>query len=114
MQRMPTSAEILRQTSVADGSWEWTGQFPASFSSQFVRPVVDTFMNDNNHCMNQHTYPLLGATAAAIFLDDTALYERSVEWFTVNATAQDQGFNASVARLFRWVDRNDQTGEELE
>ena len=114
MQRMTTAAEILRHTSAADGSSEWTDQLTESFSSQFVRPVVETFMNDNNHFMNQHTYPLLGATAAAIFLDDTALYERSVEWFTVNATAQDQGFNGSVARLFRWVDRNDQTGEELE
>lgn len=114
MQRMTTAAEILRYTSAKDGSYEWTDDLTETFSTNLVRPVVETFMDDNNHFMNQHTYPLLGATAAAIFLDDTDLYERSVEWFTVNASAQDQGFNGSVSRLFRWVDRNDQTGEPLE
>src|SRR5699024_2450842 len=114
MQRMTTAAEILRHTSAADGSSEGTDQLTESFSAQFVRPVVETFMNDNNHVMNQHTYPLPGPPAAATFLDDTATYARRVEWVRVHATAQDQGFNGSVARLFRWVDRNDQTGEELE
>jgi hypothetical protein len=113
MQRMVTAAELLRHTSAADGSSPFGDEMIEAFSTNLVRPVVETFQDDNNHFMNQHTYPLLGATAAAIFLDDRALYERSVEWFTVNSTAEDQGFNGSISRLFRWVDRDDSTGEAL-
>ena len=45
--------------------------------------------------MNQHNYPLLGSMAGAIFMDDKDLYDEKVEWFTVNETAEDEGFNGS-------------------
>ena len=113
MQRMATAAELLRCTSAADGTAEWTAPLHEEFGENLVRPVIETFQSSNDHFMNQHTYPLLGAMAGAILLDDRGLYERSVEWATVNATAKDQGFNGAVARLFRWVDRDDLTGDPL-
>src|SRR5690625_3718801 len=65
MQRMTTAAEILRHTSAADGSSEWTDQLTESFSSQFVRPVVETLMHDRNSFTNHRPHPLLDATDAA-------------------------------------------------
>ncbi|MFF0342868.1 putative Ig domain-containing protein [Kribbella sp. NPDC004875] len=113
LNRMVSAAELLRYTSCADEAYPWTDADTQSFTRNLVVPVIETFQNDNNHFMNQHNYPLMGAMAGAIFMDDTALYKRSVEWFTVNATAKDQGFNGSVARLFRWVDHDDKTGEPI-
>jgi hypothetical protein len=113
LNRMVSAAELLRHTSCADEAYPWTDADTRAFTDNLVVPVIETFQNDNNHFMNQHTYPLMGAMAGAIFMDDAALYKRSVEWFTVNATANDQGFNGSIARLFRWVDTNDATGEPI-
>ncbi|MER6141797.1 putative Ig domain-containing protein [Streptomyces sparsogenes] len=113
LNRMVSAAELLRYTSCADEAYPWTDADTRAFTDNLVVPVIKTFQNDNNHFMNQHSYPLMGAMAGAIFMDDTDLYKRSVEWFTVNATAKDQGFNGSVARLFRWVDTNDATGKPI-
>jgi hypothetical protein len=113
LNRMVSAAELLRYTSCADEAYPWTDADTQAFTHNLVVPVIETFQNDNNHFMNQHSYPLMGAMAGAIFMDDTALYKRSVEWFTVNATAKDQGFNGSIARLFRWVDHDDRTGKPI-
>ncbi|UXY24203.1 putative Ig domain-containing protein [Streptomyces cynarae] len=113
LNRMVSAAELLRYTSCADEGYPWTDADTRAFTDNLVVPVIKTFQNDNNYFMNQHSYPLMGAMAGAIFMDDTALYKRSVEWFTVNATAKDQGFNGSIARLFRWVDTNDATGKPI-
>ncbi|MEU4292766.1 putative Ig domain-containing protein [Kribbella sp. NPDC026596] len=113
LNRMVSAAELLRYTSCADEAYPWTDADTQAFTHNLVVPVIETFQNDNNHFMNQHNYPLMGAMAGAIFMDDTALYQRSVEWFTVNASAKDQGFNGSVARLFRWVDHDDKTGKPI-
>ena len=113
LNRMVSAAELLRYTSCADEAHPWTDADTRAFTDNLVVPVIETFQNDNNHFMNQHNYPLMGAMAGSIFMDDTALYKRSVEWFTVNATANDQGFNGSIARLFRWVDHDDKTGKPI-
>ncbi|MBP2352613.1 hypothetical protein JOF29_003696 [Kribbella aluminosa] len=113
LNRMVSAAELLRYTSCADEAYPWTDADTREFTGNLVVPVIETFQNDNNHFMNQHTYPLMGAMAGAVFMDDTVLYKRSVEWFTVNATANDQGFNGSIARLFRWVDHDDKTGKPI-
>ncbi|MEV6893790.1 MULTISPECIES: putative Ig domain-containing protein [Kribbella] len=113
LNRMVSAAELLRYTSCAGEAYPWTDADTQAFARNLVTPVIETFQNDNNHFMNQHSYPLMGAMAGAIFTDDTALYKRSVEWFTVNATAKDQGFNGSIARLFRWVDHDDKTGKPI-
>lgn len=113
LNRMVTAAEILRYGSCDTDELPWTDADTAAFSTNLIRPVITTFQSDQNHFMNQHNYPLLGAMAGYIFLDDAQGYAKSVEWFTVNSTAKDQGFNGSVERLFRLVDRNDATGETL-
>ena len=113
LNRMVTAAEILRYGSCDVDETAWTEADTTAFSDNLITPVIETFQSSQNHFMNQHNYPLLGAMAGYIFLDDAEGYAKSVEWFTVNATADDQGFNGSVERLFRMVDRNDATGELL-
>ncbi|MQM25864.1 discoidin domain-containing protein [Glycomyces albidus] len=113
--RMASAAELLRYTTCGDDpALAWTEEDTRSFSENLIRPAIATFMSSPDHFMNQHNYPLLGSMAGSIFMDDTALYEEKVEWFTVNETAKDEGFNGSIARLARWVDTNDKTGEPIE
>jgi hypothetical protein len=113
--RMAAAAELLRYTSCGeDPALVLTEDDARAFSENLVRPAIATFMSSPDHFMNQHNYPLLGSMAGSIFMDDTALYEEKVEWFTVNETAKDEGFNGSIARLARWVDKNDKTGEPID
>lgn len=112
--RMVTAAEILRYTSYENESLKWTEQDTENFTNNLIVPVTETFLHDQNYFMNQHNYPLLGAMAGYIFTDNKVRYDESVEWYTVNKTANDQGFNGSISRLFRMVDQNDLTGEPVE
>ncbi|MEQ4209436.1 putative Ig domain-containing protein [Actinopolymorpha sp. B9G3] len=113
--RMASAAEILRYTSCGeDDSLAWTDADTQAFSENLIRPTIATFMSSQDHFMNQHNYPLLGSMAGAIFMDDTALYAEKVEWFTVNSTAKDRGFNGSIKWLARWVDKNDKSGEPID
>ncbi|MFB5760565.1 discoidin domain-containing protein [Paenibacillus medicaginis] len=114
LNRIVTAAEILRYTSSPTEALQWTEQDTANFSNNLIIPVTETFLHDNNHFMNQHTYPLLGAMAGYIFTDNKERYEEAVEWFTVNKTAKDQGINGSIQQLFRLVDTNAVTGEKLD
>lgn len=113
LNRMVTAAEILRYTSSPAQEWEWTEQDTANFSNNLINPVIESFQHSNNYFMNQHTYPLMGAMAGYIFTDNKDRYNEAVEWFTVNKTANDQGFNGSISRMFRMVDTNDLTGEPV-
>ncbi|MBA4865320.1 putative Ig domain-containing protein [Streptomyces sp. PSKA54] len=113
--RMVSAAELLRYTSCGeDEAYPWTEADTQALTENLIVPSIETFMSSPDHFMNQHSYPLMGSMAGAIFMDDTALYEEKVEWFTVNSTAKDEGFNGSIARLARWVDRNDKTGEPID
>ncbi|MFD5318851.1 putative Ig domain-containing protein [Streptomyces sp. NPDC127098] len=113
--RMVAAAELLRYSSCgADEANPWTEADTQALTENLIVPSIETFMSSPDHFMNQHNYPLMGSMAGAIFMDDTALYEEKVEWFTVNSTAKDEGFNGSIARLLRWVDRNDRTGEPID
>lgn len=112
--RMVTAAEILRYSSCESEELKWTDKDTEDFTNNLITPVIETFQHDNNHFMNQHTYPLLGAMAGYIFTGNTERYEEAVEWFTVNKTAIDQGKNGSIKQLFRLVDTNIVTGEKLE
>ncbi|WP_442576371.1 PxKF domain-containing protein [Microbacterium sp. F51-2R] len=113
LNRMVTAAEILRYGSCAGDETPWTDADTTTFSRNLITPVIATFQSDQNHFMNQHLYPLLGAMAGYIFLDDAQGYAKSVEWFTVNSTANDQGFNGAVKRIFRLVERDDATGQPV-
>jgi hypothetical protein len=114
LNRMVTAAEILRYTSPRTEALKWTDQDTANFTNHLIIPVTETFLHDNNHFMNQHTYPLLGAMAGYIFTDNRDRFNEAVEWFTVNKTAKDQGINGSIQQLFRLVDTNAVTGEKLD
>ena len=113
MNRMVTAAEILRYSSCANEETPWTDADTAAFTKNLITPVIETFQHDNNYFMNQHTYPLMGAMAGYIFTDNAPRYAEAVEWFTVNATATDQGFNGSISRLFRMVTKDDSTGQAI-
>ena len=114
LNRMVAAAEILRYSSYQTDELAWTDQDTANFTNNLITPVIETFLHDNNHFMNQHNYPLLGAIAGYIFTDNRDRYNEAVEWVTVNKTAVDQGFNGSVKQLFRLVDTNAETGEKLD
>ncbi|MFM9278720.1 discoidin domain-containing protein [Paenibacillus jiagnxiensis] len=114
LNRMIAAAEILRYTSSRTDALKWTDEDTANFTNHLIIPVTETFLHDNNHFMNQHTYPLLGAMAGYIFTDNKDRYNEAVEWFTVNKTAKDQGINGSIKQLFRLVDTNAVTGEKLD
>jgi len=114
LNRMVAAAELLRYTSCQTEALRWTDEDTANFTDNLIIPVTETFLHDNNHFMNQHTYPLLGAMAGYIFTDNAERYAEAVEWFTVNKTAEDQGINGSIRQLFRLVDTNAVTGEKLE
>jgi len=113
LNRMVTAAEILRYSGCAADTTPWTADDTTRFTTNLITPVIETFQHDQNHFMNQHLYPLLGAMGGYIFTDDRARYDEAVEWFTVNSTAQDQGFNGSISRLFRMVTQNDKTGQPV-
>jgi uncharacterized protein YjdB len=113
LQRMVTAAEILRYTSSENPALAWTAQDTANFTNNLVKPTINTFMNSNAYFMNQHNYPILGAMAGYIFMDDKAGYAKEVEWWSVNKDAPNQGLNGSIERLFRLIDTNDVTGEPV-
>lgn len=114
LNRMVTAAEILRYSSCKTEALKWTEKDTNDFTKNLINPTIDTFLHDNNHFMNQHLYPLLGATAGYIFTGNKDRYNEAVEWFTVNKTALDQGQNGSIKQLFRLVDTDIVTGEKLD
>jgi large repetitive protein len=114
LNRMVTAAEILRYTSCQTEGLNWTDKDTVEFTHNLITPVIETFQHDNNYFMNQHSYPLIGAIAGYIFTGNKERYNEAVEWFTVNKTAKNQGFNGSIKQLFRLVDTNALTGEKLD
>lgn len=113
LNRMVTAAEILRYSSYQDESLKWTEKDTADFTNNLINPIIETLQHDNSYFMNQHSYPLMGAMAGYIFTDNVDRYKEAVEWFTVNSTANDQGFNGAIKQLFRLVETNDKTGEAV-
>ncbi|WP_238358007.1 putative Ig domain-containing protein [Cohnella zeiphila] len=113
LNRMVMAAEILRYTSTQTEALAWTDQDTTKLTDNLIIPVTETLLHDQNHFMNQHTYPILGAMAGYIFTGNRERYNEAVEWFTVNRTAKDQGFNGSVKALFRWVTEEEKPGEKV-
>lgn len=114
LNRMVTAAEILKYSSCQKEALKWTDEDTKAFTTNLITPVIETFQHDQNHFMNQHSYPLIGAMSGYIFTGNRDRYSEVVEWFTVNKTAKDQGFNGSIKQLFRLVDTNALTGEKLD
>lgn len=113
LNRMVMAAEILRYTSCQTAALEWTNRDTEAFSTNLIIPVVETFLHNQNHFMNQHNYPLIGAMSGYIFTGNRDRYNEAVEWYTVNCTAKDQGFNGSVKQLFRWIDEKAVIGTKV-
>jgi len=113
LQRMVGAAEILRYTSYQTASLAWTDDDTNLFLNNFVLPTINTDDSSPDHFMNQHLYTTIGAMSGYIFAGDRANYNKTVEWFTVNKVAADQGQNGAIKALFRLVTRNDDTGEEV-
>lgn len=114
LNRMLTGAEVLRYSSCGtDETAPWTQSDTTKLTANLITPVIENFQHDQNHFMNQHLYPLLGAMAGYIFTGNDTRYAEAVEWFTVNSTADNSGFNGSIERLFRMVDRDDKTGQPI-
>jgi hypothetical protein len=113
LQRMVGAAEILRYSSYQTASLAWTDADTANFANNFVLPTIATNNSSKDRFMNQHLYTTIGAMTGWIFIGDRAKYDETVEWFTVNKGARDQGQNGAVKALFRLVTRNDDTGEEV-
>ncbi|MEO7577851.1 MAG: discoidin domain-containing protein [Massilia sp.] len=114
LNRMVAAAEILRYTSTQTPSLLWTDQDTALFTANLITPVIETFAHKNSYFMNQHNYPLIGATAGYIFTGNRDRYNEAIEWATVNKTAVDQGQNGAIKQLFRLVAKNDLTGEAVD
>jgi hypothetical protein len=111
---MIIAAEILRYTTCTDERLAWTDKDTSDFSSNFVVPSVNTFLNGNGYFMNQNGYPNVAAMSGDIFLNDRSAYEKRVEMFAVNKDAPNKGWNFSVQDLARRVDRNAITGEKVD
>ena len=111
--RMIQAAEIMRYTNCPSEEWAWTDEDTAKFTANVVDPAVNTFMEFNDKFMNQHSFPLYGTLAAAIFKDDRAKYEEKVEWTTVNSTAPDSYRTGSIQWVYRLITTNDATGQPL-
>jgi len=113
LQRMVGAAEILRYTSYQTAALAWTDDDTNNFVNNFVLPTI--VIDDSCNCrfMNQHLYTTIGAMSGYIFTGDRDNYNKTVEWFTVNKDAVDQGQNGAVKALFRLVTRNDDTGEAV-
>ncbi|MEO7494498.1 MAG: discoidin domain-containing protein [Massilia sp.] len=110
MYRMAAAAELLRATSFQTASLAWTSDDSANLTANLLVPATNTFNHANSFFMNQHLYPLMGSMAGYIFSGNRARYNEGVEWFTVNASAPDQGMNGAIKRLFRLVDTDESTG----
>ena len=113
LQKMVSGAEILRYTTTQTPALAWTDDDTTRFTNNLVIPVVQTFNSCNCRFMNQHLYTTIAAMTGAIFSENRDLYNQSVEWFTVNKDAVDQGQNGSIKQLFRLVTKNDLTGEDV-
>lgn len=112
--KMVQAAEILRYTACTTEEWNWTVEDTEKFTTNFVDPVVNTFLNVNDKFMNQHNFPLFGTLAAAIFKDDMESYKEKVEWTTVNDTAWDVYYTGSIKWLYRWMDNTSGSGKHVQ
>ena len=116
MNRFCMALEIMRYSTyqVTEGYTEeelkWTDEDTDSIINNLLQPSVNTFMSSNDEFMNQHLYTTIGAMSAYLFMDDVEGYEKTVEWFTVNADGANPGFNGSIKRLFREITTIDEIG----
>jgi len=113
LNRMVMAAEILRYTNCQSEDLKWTETDTKNFVTNLVTPVIENFQHSQHRFMNQHLYPLIGSISGYIFTGNRSRYNEAVEWYTINSTAKNQGFNGSIKQLFRWVDQEDIVGKKI-
>jgi len=101
--RMLMAAEIMRYTP-ADATYTayplaWTATDTQKLKDNLIDPMERTFFSSNERFMNQHVYSIAGRLAGAIFTDNRARYDETVEWLTVNATSTRQDINGGILPL---------------
>ncbi len=117
--RMCIAAEIIRYSDYqvtgdyTETDLDWTEEDIQKFIDNLLNPAVETFFSGNGHFMNQHLYCTIGAMSCYLFMDNKAGYDKTVEWFTVNAEAENQGRNGSIKQLFREVTHRDVKGGKV-
>jgi hypothetical protein len=106
--RMLLAAEIMRYTP-ADASYTayplaWTATDTQKIKDNLIDPMERTFFASNERFMNQHVYSIAGRLAGAIFTDNRARYDETVEWLTVNATSTRPDINGGILPLIPLID----------
>jgi hypothetical protein len=106
--RMLAAAEIMRYSS-ADPTYTsyplaWTDTDTQKLKDNLIDPMERTFFASKERFMNQHVYSLVGRMSGAIFTDNKARYDETVEWMTVNATSTRQDINGAILPLIPLID----------
>ena len=106
--RMLAAAEIMRYTP-GDASYTayplaWTDTDTLKLKNNLIDPMERTFFASNERFMNQHVYSLVGRMTGAIFTDNRARYDETVEWMTVNATSTRQNINGAILPLIPLIE----------
>jgi len=106
--RMLAAAEIMRYTP-GDPTYTayplvWTDTDTQKLKDNLVDPMERTFFASNERFMNQHVYSLVGRMTGAIFTDNRARYDETVEWMTVNATSTRQNINGAILPLIPLIE----------
>lgn len=109
--RMLLAAEIMRytpgDTSYAAYPLAWTATDTQKLKDNLIDPMERTFFASNERFMNQHVYSIVGRLAGAIFTDNRARYDETVEWLTVNATSTRQDINGGILPLIPRIEADD-------
>lgn len=106
--RMLAAAEIMRYTP-GDSAYTayplaWTDTDTQKLKDNLVDPMERAFFASNERFMNQQVYSLVGRISGAIFTDNRARYDESVEWMTVNATSTRQDINGAILPLIPLIE----------
>ncbi|USX22975.1 putative Ig domain-containing protein [Oxalobacteraceae bacterium OTU3REALA1] len=106
--RMLLAAEIMRYTP-ADAAYAayplaWTATDTQKLKDNLIDPMERTFFASNERFMNQHVYSIVGRLAGAIFTDNRARYDETVEWLTVNASSTRPDINGGILPLIPFID----------
>lgn len=106
--RMLAAAEIMRYTpgdpTYAAYPLAWTDADTQKLRDNLIDPMERTFFASKERFMNQHVYSLVGRLAGAIFTDNRARYDETVEWMTVNASSTRQDINGAILPLIPLID----------
>ena len=105
------AAEVLRYSDGNTDASRWTNGDTAQFSA--LMKAGEMLVAPPGYWMNQHGFSTMGVMGTAIFIDDKALYEESVERTTVNSRGQQGGRNGSIEWQMRLVTENFETHEKV-